>query len=211
MFVGARMHTNSGYVLVCVMILCLACIVSACDPVFAQGTGPRMPEEQEYTNIATPVATKRTPVADIPSRLIIPSIKVDAAVESVGLLANGDLDTPKAHPWTDVGWYANGTRPGERGSAVIDGHLDRPGGLPAVFWSLRDLHTGDKLEVIMTSGKQLHFHVTYTASYNPQNAPLQGIFGDAGGVYLNLITCAGDWIPSQHQTTLRTVVYTSAD
>ncbi len=26
--------------------------------------------------------------------------------------------------------------------------------------------------------------------------------------FLNLITCAGDWIPSQHQTTLRLVVYT---
>jgi hypothetical protein len=26
-----------------------------------------------------------------------------------------------------------------------------------------------------------------------------------------LITCAGDWIPSQHQTTLRLVVYTSLE
>ena len=37
------------------------------------------------------------------------------------------------------------------------------------------------------------------------------IFGNLGGRYLNLITCAGDWIPSQHQTTLRLVVYTSLD
>ena len=40
-------------------------------------------------------------------------------------------------------------------------------------------------------------------------APLQDIFGNRGGTYLNLITCAGDWIPSQHQTTLRLVVYTA--
>lgn len=170
-----------------------------------------MPEEQEYTSIATPTIPRPTPVVNIPSRLLIPSIKVNASVESVGLRANGDLDTPKASPWTDVGWYADGTRPGERGSAVIDGHLDRPGGLPAVFWLLRDLQVGDTVEVIMTSGKQVRFHVTRVAFYNPQNAPLQGIFSDTGGEYLNLVTCAGDWIPSQQQTTLRMVVYTSAD
>ncbi|HCJ36020.1 MAG TPA: class F sortase, partial [Ktedonobacter sp.] len=43
----------------------------------------------------------------------------------------------------------------------------------------------------------------------PQNAPIQDIFGNKGGTYLNLITCAGDWIQSQHQTTQRMVVYTT--
>jgi hypothetical protein len=60
-----------------------------------------------------------------------------------------------------------------------------------------------------TSGKTLHFQVTRIAFYTPQEAPIQDIFGNWGGVYLNLITCAGDWIPSQQQTSLRLVVYTS--
>jgi hypothetical protein len=47
------------------------------------------------------------------------------------------------------------------------------------------------------------------ALYPPQDAPIQDIFGNWGGTYLNVITCAGDWIPSQHQTNLRLVVYTS--
>ena len=34
-------------------------------------------------------------------------------------------------------------------------------------------------------------------------------FGNGGGTYLNLITCAGAWIPDQHQTTQRLVVYTT--
>jgi hypothetical protein len=45
--------------------------------------------------------------------------------------------------------------------------------------------------------------------YTPDQAPLQDIFGNQGGTYLNLITCAGDWIPGQHQTSLRLVVFTT--
>jgi len=71
------------------------------------------------------------------------------------------------------------------------------------------LHIGDEILVMNTSGKTLHFQVTRIAFYTPQEAPIQDIFGNWGGTYLNLVTCAGDWIPSQHQTNLRLVVYTS--
>lgn len=63
--------------------------------------------------------------------------------------------------------------------------------------------------VIDSTGTIRQFHVTRLAYYRPQDAPLQDIFGNSGGNYLNLITCAGEWIPSQHQTTLRLVVYTA--
>jgi hypothetical protein len=148
-----------------------------------------------------------------PSRLLIPAISINAAVEEVGILTNGafagDMSTPAQSPWEHVGWYAAGPRPGERGSAVVDGHLDDNYGSPAVFWNLRKLHAGDEVQVIMSNGKKLTFRVTRIAYYPPQAAPLQDIFGNSGGIYLNLITCAGDWIPSQHQTTLRLVVYTT--
>ena len=143
-----------------------------------------------------------------PVHLLVPSIKVNAFVEPVGVLANGDLDTPTQNPWYNVGWYESGTLPGEQGSAVIDGHLDRPGGTPAVFWNLRHIHAGDAVIVIDAQGRSIHFHVTRVAFYQPQAAPLQEIFGNNGGTYLNLITCAGDWIPSERQTTLRQVVFT---
>lgn len=144
-----------------------------------------------------------------PARLVIPSIGVNATVETVGILSNGDLATPTRSAWTDVGWFVSGTQPGERGSAVIDGHLDRPGGYPAVFWNLRNMQVGERVMVVSANGKTLNFSVTRVAFYPPQAAPIQAIFGNAGGNYLNLITCAGDWIPSQHQTTLRLVVYTT--
>lgn len=145
----------------------------------------------------------------MPVRLRIPAIGLNASVESLGILANGDLATPTQRPWENVGWYNAGPHPGQQGSAVIDGHLDRPGGTPAVFWRLHNLHIDDAVLVITATGKTLQFHITRIALYPSQEAPLQDIFGNAGGRYLNLITCAGDWVPSQHQTTHRLVVYTS--
>ena len=145
----------------------------------------------------------------IPIRVNIPSIGINAFIETVGLKADGELATPTQNPWEDVGWYNMGPYPGQRGSAVIDGHLDRPGGYPAVFWRLGDIKVGDDVQVTNDGGKILHFRVTHIEYYTPEQAPLQDIFGNVGGTYLNLITCAGDWIPSQHQTNLRLVVYTT--
>jgi LPXTG-site transpeptidase (sortase) family protein len=146
-----------------------------------------------------------------PARLFIPAIGINASIEKVDVTSDGDLAVPTQNPWEDVGWYESGPYPGEHGSAVIDGHLDRPGGYPAVFWQLRDLQVGNKVIVIDTYGKTFRFHVTGIVFYSPQDAPIEQIFANNSGIYLNLITCAGDWIASQHQTTLRLVIYTTLD
>jgi hypothetical protein len=196
------------------IVLTLALTLGGCGllPTLETGT-PHTPPSH-----ATSTPTAEAPIVrtvgtvgatTTPARLLIPAIGISALVESLGILPNGDLATPTRSPWEDVGWYDGGPRPGERGSAVIDGHLDRPGGYPAVFWRLRDLHVGDDVWVINTNGTHKHFHVTRIAFYPPQQAPIQDIFGNRSGRYLNLITCAGDWIPSEHQTTLRLVVYTT--
>jgi len=134
---------------------------------------------------------------------------VNAPVEAVGITADGTMDVPRQQPWDGVGWYTYGTYPGEIGSAVMDGHLDRPGGRPAVFWRLRNLHTGDAVLLVDDEGKTLRFRVTDIEIYTPQNAPRRTIFGKRSGSFLNLITCVGTWIPSLQQTTQRLVVYTT--
>ena len=173
------------------------------------------PTARATVKVAPTFLAQRKPTSTVPAlsplpvRLIIPAIRLNALIEPVGVLASGDLQTAQLQPWDDVGWYKFGAIPGQRGSAVIDGHLDRPGGSAAVFWNLRDLHIGDAVMVMNAQGKTIRFHVTQILSYPPSQAPLQQIFGNGGGTFLNLITCAGDWIPNQHQTTLREVVYTA--
>jgi LPXTG-site transpeptidase (sortase) family protein len=151
-----------------------------------------------------------TPIPSVKGvRLVIPSIKVNAPIEPVGIASNGTLAVPVMQPWTDTGWYKYGPYPGLPGSSVIDGHLNRPGGccIPAVFWNLKLMHVGDSVMVTSPGGKVLHFRVTAIKTLK-NDAPTADIFNRVGGTYLNLITCAGDWIVSQHQTTLRLVVYT---
>src|SRR5207245_5566316 len=64
----------------------------------------------------------------IPVRLVIPAIEINASVESVGIRSDSDLATPTQRPWEDVGWYDLGRLPIDRGSAVMVGPLDLPGG-----------------------------------------------------------------------------------
>ena len=73
------------------------------------------------------------------------------------------------------------------------------------------MQVGDEVMVIDVHGNTLHFHVPSIMFYSPEHTPLQHIFENTAGRFLNLITCAGDWIPSQHQTTLRLVVFTSLE
>ncbi len=200
-------------------LFCLCVLVfmfSACGTTTLSATSAPTPEptmQKKLIPTITPSATRvvatPAPVVSNPAHLLIPSIGVDAPVENIGVLANGNLATPTQNPWGGVGWYHLGPPPGQSGSAVIAGHLDRPGGGPAVFWNLRYAQPGDIVTVVDERGAALHFRVTQVAAYPPNQAPLQEIFANPGGKFLNLITCAGDWIPSEHQTTLRLVVYTT--
>ncbi len=174
------------------------------------GTVTKTPSPTTVISTPTPTATP-TPQSALPppARIILPSINIDAPVEPVGTTADGNLETPQQNPWDGTGWFSSGTRPGDTGSAVIDGHLDRPGGAPAVFWNLKLMKPGDAVKVIDEQGKMLTFSVTRVEYYHPTEAPIEDIFGNRTGKFLNLITCAGTWIPSEKQTTLRFVVYTT--
>lgn len=163
---------------------------------------------QTKSAVVSPTASPSAPKqVQENANLVIPRLGINAPIEAVGIRTGNVMDVPAQHPWSGVGWYKYGPYPGEPGSAVIDGHLDRPGGFPAVFWELHLLRVGDRIMVVAAGKRVLIFRVVATAFYQPASAPLKRIFRRSGGVFLNLITCAGQWIPSQHQTTHRLVVY----
>jgi sortase (surface protein transpeptidase) len=194
--------------LILILAACSSPAVSSTEPAMKQTSHAKTPPPGTPAIQPAKRAMRSMPRPSlIPERLVIPAIGIDALIEKVGVRSDGDVATPTRNPWDDAGWYGLGPRPGERGSSVIDGHLDRPGGYPAIFWRLRDIQVGNLIQVKNRSGQILDFRVARIASYTPEQAPLQDIFGNLGGTYLNLITCAGDWIPDQHQTTLRLVVY----
>lgn len=144
---------------------------------------------------------------DLPSRLIIPSISVDANIQSVGKVAGGRMGIPSN--FTDVAWYNLGPKPGEKGSAVIDGHLDTVKDANAVFIKLSELKSGDQVFVVDKSGQKIKFRVLGSEVYDEAKAPLEKIFGSVGtSARLNLITCDGVWNQKVHNYSQRLVVYT---
>lgn len=155
-------------------------------------------------NVSVPMSASST--MSVPSRLRIPLLGIDARVQLVGRTIAGAMATP--NNFTDVGWYTGGPRPGEQGSAVITGHLDNALSLDGVFKRLGDLRIGDEVYVDTATGEHVLFRVIKIALYPYQKVPLNEVFSQTDGTYLNLITCAGTWLPKQRSYDHRLVVYT---
>jgi sortase A len=144
--------------------------------------------------------------ASLPERLIIPKLEIDADVQHVGVTATGNMAAP--NNFVDVGWYKYGPTPGEKGSAVIAGHEDNALSLDGVFKHLEDLEVGDRIFVEDEKGKRREFKVVEKAIYPYNNSPTEKIFNAKDKARLNLITCAGDWLPEAKTNDKRLVVYT---
>ena len=110
-----------------------------------------------------------------------------------------------------VSWYRNGARPGQRGNAVVAGHVDYAGIGPAIFWDVRFLTPGAEIFVTDDAGLRWRFVVVSLESYLLDDFPGQRVFGGTDDTNLNLITCAGDFDPITRSYNRRMVVYTRWD
>ncbi|MBV9159070.1 MAG: class F sortase [Candidatus Kaiserbacteria bacterium] len=146
------------------------------------------------------------PEGQLPDRLVIPKIGIDAHVKHVGVDAKGNMATPGN--FTDVAWYKYGTPPGYNGSAVIDGHVDNGLALAGVFKHLDELSVGDDVYIRTASSTTLHFKVVERDEYDYKQVPLDKLFNRSDGAYLNLITCGGTFIPTEKSYDHRLVIYT---
>lgn len=158
-----------------------------------------------FTPKNTPTPTPTPIEVGLPTTIEIPSLGVNAAIESVGLDDQGRMGVPQEV--MDTGWYKFGYRPGQRGSAVIDGHFDSQTGAPAVFYNLATLQIGDKIIVTDSNNQKYKFIVTSVTSYPFDSLPMQKIFARNDKARLNLITCDGTWNRSTHNYSNRAVVF----
>ena len=149
--------------------------------------------------------SKATVAPGIPISITIPKINVHAAVESVGMDSLGRMDVPRSAD--DTAWYSPGYKPGMNGSAVIDGHLDRVTGAPAVFWNLKLLGVGDQIIITENDGQKYIFAVDHIIRYPYNNFPIKEVFGASQTPLLNLITCNGVWDKNTKNYSDRLVVY----
>lgn len=143
-----------------------------------------------------------------PARLIIPTLKIDAKIQKIGLskTGNGSMGIPTN--FTDVAWYKHGVIPGAPGSAVIAGHLNGKNVPRAVFYNLNRLRIGDLVMVVDQAGLTWSFRVTSRRLFNYNDSAADVFLGDASKQRLNLITCAGNWLKSQKLYNKRIVIFT---
>jgi sortase (surface protein transpeptidase) len=123
-----------------------------------------------------------------PVRLAIPAIGVGTPLLRLGLEPDRSMEVPG--DFDLAGWFAEGPAPGQPGPAVIAGHVDSKTG-PAVFYRLRELRAGDRIDVTRADGSRLRFVVDTTQSFPKAEFPTAAVFGPTPEAELRLVTCAG--------------------
>ncbi len=145
------------------------------------------------------------PPSGPPTRVRIPSIAVDAKLQTLVLDSTGALTPPVGY--VDAGWYALGPAPGDLGAAVLAGHVDSTSG-PAVFYRLRDLTAGAVVEV-QRGGVWLSFQVVAVQRYPKNDFPTAQVYGPTPDAQLRLITCGGTFAQGSYRDNV--VVYAIAN
>ncbi|MDP2630144.1 MAG: class F sortase [Candidatus Uhrbacteria bacterium] len=144
---------------------------------------------------------------EVPVRIKIQKIKVDAPIDSVGLTSNGAVGVPK-NP-THAAWFNKSPSPGNVGSAVITGHIGPwGGGLKPAFDNLKKLKKGDAILVKNKKGVMTTFIVNKIKVYNENDDVPEAFFSSDGKAHLNLITCAGTWNRISKSYSKRLIVFT---
>lgn len=108
----------------------------------------------------------------------------------LGLQQDRSLEVPT--DFSLAGWFERGPSPGERGPAVIAGHVDSRSG-PAVFYRLSELRPGDQILVDRADGTAAEFVVERTEQHPKADFPTDAVYGWVDHAGLRLITCGGSF------------------
>ncbi|MFI8089835.1 class F sortase [Streptomyces sp. NPDC086080] len=155
--------------------------------------GPPQPAGAAAADSRTPgiVADAVPPVPyAVPQRVRIPAIQVDAPVLPVGLDAEGWVDAPPPQDPNLAGWFTGAVSPGEKGTAVVVGHVDNAQG-PAVFYALGALKKGNRVEIARGDGKTAVFEIYGIEVFSKNDFPGDRVYASKGTAELRVITCGG--------------------
>lgn len=127
--------------------------------------------------------------AAVPTRVRVPSVDVDSPLLELGLQEDGTVEVPPTGEGSPAGWYRNSPTPGERGPAILLGHVGNAHGRLGVFGRLEELGPGDVVEVDREDGTTAVFTVDRAVSYERADFPKDEVYGNTDDAQLRLITC----------------------
>ncbi|WP_199566238.1 class F sortase [Streptomyces corynorhini] len=108
------------------------------------GTPPGAPRDQPVTRKARPALPR-----SVPTRVSIPVLGLAAELQPAALAGRGELPLPDDP--ARASWLDSSAAPGERGTAVLAGHVDTAHG-PAAFYQLSGAAPGPSLRLITCTG-----------------------------------------------------------
>ncbi|WP_168221238.1 class F sortase [Actinomadura sp. WMMA1423] len=142
----------------------------------------------------------------LPVRVDVPSIGVRAPLVRLGLEAGGAVRVPPAGRPGEAGWFEGGPTPGERGAAVILGHVDSAKDA-AVFYDLGRLRPGHRVEVSRADGRVAVFTVESVERVPKDRFPTGRVYGPLDHPGLRLVTCGGSFDRGRRSYTDNVIVY----
>ncbi|WP_406106451.1 class F sortase [Streptomyces sp. NBC_01003] len=142
-----------------------------------------------------------------PQSIDVSALKIEAPVTVSGLDGAGAIDPPPFSEAGVVGWYGGGAKPGERGTALLVGHVDTDT-RPAVFYHLSSAKPGDKVRVGRDDGSVAEFTVDDVQVFSRARFDAKKAYGQrqSGRAELRLITCGGSFDRASHTYTANVVV-----
>ncbi|MEV7968666.1 class F sortase [Sphaerisporangium sp. NPDC088356] len=145
-------------------------------------------------------------VRSAPRRLDVPKIGVHVSLGRLGLKPDGTVQIPPVEHPEQAGWYEKGVTPGERGAAVILGHVDG-GGREGVFYDLGRMRAGDAMSVTRVDGSVARFVVESVELVAKNRFPTQRVYGPLDHAGLRLVTCGGTFDQRTGHYTSNVIVY----
>ncbi|WP_247828409.1 sortase domain-bontaining protein [Arthrobacter antioxidans] len=140
---------------------------------------------------ASPTPLPAVLPASAPVTLEIESIGVRTDLLRLGLRENRSLEVPPDGPGAPASWYDESPTPGDRGPAVLLGHVNATDGGKGVFADLRTLTAGDRMSVTREDGTTAVFEFQRGEAYGKDEFPTLEVYGNTPGSELRLITCDG--------------------
>jgi sortase (surface protein transpeptidase) len=145
------------------------------------------------SQVRSRIAAQSPGAGQVPQRITIPVLGVNAPIDQVVTTATGSLGVPQDP--TRTGWWSGGARPGSAtGTAVLDGHVNY-GGTPGAFAGLSRLRPGDVVTV-SSAAEAGKYVVTGLREYPKASLPWSSIFSSDVPARLVLITCGGSFDPA---------------
>lgn len=173
------------------LLTLLLAVVAGCGA--AGAIGPQAPHPAAPAGPETVTAGPVSPLpAAEPTELRIEAIDAVSTLIPLGLNPDGTVEVPSVEEPMQAGWYRYGPTPGERGPAVVLGHVNG-NGEDGIFARLGELAAGDEVAATRKDGRTAVFTVTETVQVPKATFPTRAVYGDTEGAELRLITCGGSF------------------